>query len=152
MESELRFTRDGVQYVMTPANAMASWKALKRAASLLKGVDVEEIKAGDHEGKTSVAIGTLLANLGEPAVAEIESIVFASTAVQPSGGDKPYRLEDSLDSHFNKHRAHLIPVLVQGVKYQYTDFFAGGMAMLQDLLPAKKKAQSTEQTGSSSPQ
>jgi hypothetical protein len=136
MERELKFPIDGVQYVMTPANAMSSWNALKRAASLLKGVDIEEVKQGaGQEGKTSVAIGTLLSNLGEPAVAEIEAIVFASTVAQVES--RRYRLSDELDSHFNQHRSHLVRVLMEGVKYQYADFFAGGMAALKDLLPAK---------------
>ena len=152
MEKELRFTRDGVQYVMTPANAMASWSALKRAAALFKGVDINEVKdTAGKDAKTSVAIGTLLSNLGEPSVAEIEALVYASTAVQ-SPGQNPYRLSDALDTHFNEHRAHLIPVLVEGVKYQYSDFFAGGMAMFKDLMPAKKPDPNTQQTGSSSPQ
>lgn len=135
MEKELKFSIDGVQYLMTPANAMESWNALKRAASLLKGVDIEEVKKGSgQEGKTSVAIGTLLSNLGEPAVAEIESIIFAGTVAQVGG--RRYRLSDELDSHFNQYRGHLVRVLMEGVKYQYSDFFAGGMAALKGLLPA----------------
>lgn len=136
MDRELKFSIDGVQYVMTPANAMASWKALKGAASLFKGVDIEEVKTGGKEGRTSIAIGTLLSNLGEPAVADIEAIVFSSTAVQVTG-QPPFRLSDSLDAHFNQHRAHLLKVLVEGVKYQYADFFGGAMAALKALSPAQ---------------
>jgi hypothetical protein len=143
MERELKFNIDGVQYVMTPSNAMSSWNALKRAASLFKGVDIEEVKgATGNDGKTSVAIGTLISNLGDPAVAEVEAIVFASTVVQASG--KPaFRLSDDLDGHFNQHRAHLFEVLVKGVKYQFGDFFAGGMAALKGLMPAKALPTST---------
>lgn len=134
MERELKFSIDGVQYVMTPSNAMASWNALKRAASLFKGVDIEEVKKGaGQEGKTSVAIGTLLSNLGEPAVADIEVIVYGSTVANVGG--KMYRLSDELDSHFNQYRGHLFRVLVEGVKYQYGDFFAGGMAAFKGLVP-----------------
>jgi hypothetical protein len=150
MEKELKFSIDGVQYVMTPANSMAAWTSLKRAASIFKGVDIEEVKKGDgQEGRTSMAIGTLISNLGDPAIAEIEALVFASTAVQDTG-KSAYRLSDDLDGHFNQHRAHLLEVLVRGVKYQYTDFFTGGMK-LAGLIPALYSYRAIKQTGSSGP-
>jgi hypothetical protein len=143
MERELRFTIDGVQYLMTPGNAMAAWNALKRAASLFKGVDIEEVKgANGQDGKTSVAIGTLLANLGDPSISEVEAIVFAGTVAQEPGG-KAYRISDSLDAHFNQHRSHLFKVLVEGVKYQYGDFFAGGMEALKEMGLFKKPSPSS---------
>ncbi|HEY4292054.1 phage tail assembly chaperone [Luteibacter sp.] len=136
MEKELKFSIDGVQYVMTPVNASDSWKALKRASALFKGVDIEKVKGAAGNGeKTSVAIGTLLSNLGDPAVEEIEDLVFASTVAKVGG--KVYRISDDFDAHFNQYRSHLLRVLMEGVKYQYSDFFAGVVAMLKGLLPTK---------------
>ncbi|WP_230951277.1 phage tail assembly chaperone [Xylella fastidiosa] len=82
-----------------------------------------------------MALGTLLSHLGDPAVTEIEALVFEQTAIKTPEGTT-YRLSsDRLNEHFNTRRTHLLRVLMEGVKYQYSDFFVGGMAAFQDLIP-----------------
>lgn len=131
MDNEKRITLDGVTYVMTPANAATAWAALKRAGRLLNGV---ELSKDDHKAGTSRAIGAILSNLGDPAVTDIENLVFGHINVAPAEG-KPFRLQDKLNEHFNAHRSHMMPLLMQGASYQFGDFFAGGMAALGQLFP-----------------
>lgn len=135
MNAEHRINLDGFDYVMRPANAMPAWNALKKAARLLQGM---EIKRG--EGGDSLAIGAILANLGDPVVAEIEALVIQQTNVQPADG-AAFRLADRAEAHFNQHRGHLVPLLVEGVKYQFADFFAAAAPALSAILPGPAKAE-----------
>jgi len=138
MDKDHRFEIDGVGYIMTPANAVPAWNALKRAARLLKDVDINDIKPPDAESggrQTSVAIGALLANLGDPAVSDIETLIYEHTNVKAGSGE-PFRLINKLNEHLNAHRSHMLRILMEGVKYQFSDFFAGGMASLKGLMPA----------------
>ncbi len=114
-----QFELDGITYRMTPANAMAGWAALKQAGKLLEGIKVSPNQDGNLE------IGTLLAHLGSPQVAEIERLIYEHTTVQ-TNQDKPFRLSHQLETHFNQHRSHLIRVLLEGCKVQFADFFKGG--------------------------
>ncbi|MGY0342421.1 phage tail assembly chaperone [Xylella fastidiosa] len=133
MNNEHRFEIEGLTYLMTPANAMAAWQSLKRAGVLLRGMDADAL--ANAQGTASVALGTLLSHLGDPAVTEIEALVFEQTAIKTPEGTT-YRLSpDRLNEHFNTRRTHLLRVLMEGVKYQYSDFFVGGMAAFQDLIP-----------------
>lgn len=125
MENEKRIELDGCTYVMTPANAMAAWNALKAAGSLFKGLEL------DQGAQSKVDIGAILGNLGDPAIAKIEQIVFEHTNAQKDG--KTFRLADQMESHFNAHRGHLIPVLVAGIQYQYSDFFTSAAPALAKL-------------------
>ncbi|AKJ42830.1 phage tail assembly chaperone [Pragia fontium] len=126
MEMKQEFSVDDVTYVMTPANAVAAWSALKKAASLLRGLEF-------GHGQQPVSIGTLLSNLGDPVVNDIEKLVFEHTSVSIEGN--AFKLSNKVNEHFNKYRSHMINVLVEGVKYQFSDFFSGGESLLSGLLP-----------------
>ncbi|BBE09464.1 Uncharacterized protein MCB1EB_1303 [Mycoavidus cysteinexigens] len=112
-----QFELDSITYRMTPANAMAGWTALKQAGKLLEGIKVSQ--------ESHLEIGTLLAHLGSPQVAEIERLIYEHTTVQ-ANQDKPFRLAHQLETHFNQHRSHLIRILLEGCKVQFADFFKGG--------------------------
>ena len=135
MNAEHRINLDGISYVMRPANAMPAWNALKKAARLLQGVKIER-----GEGSESLAIGAILANLGDPVVAEIEALVLQHVNAQPEDG-AAFRLADRADAHFNQHRGHLLPLLIEGGKYQFGDFFAAAMPALSAILPGQAKAE-----------
>ncbi|VFR20210.1 hypothetical protein ANDO1_1703 [plant metagenome] len=127
MQKEHRLELKGATYVMRPANATAAWRALKAAGAIFKGMAVSS-------DSKSVDVGVLLGNLGDPAVAEIESLVFEHTSVIPSDGQgQPFKLSARLDEHFNTCRDHMIPVLIAGVRYQYADFFAGAAPALSQV-------------------
>lgn len=149
---------DNVTYTMTPANAMASWAALKAALGLLNSIDLKSldtkdeplpVDATDEEKKAAAEaaqkrfglaiISTLAANLGHPAIKQMEEIVLKHTSAQVDGG-KPYRLSNDLDAHFNKYRSHLINVLLAGLKYQFGDFFTGGGGLLNSMKSSIKAA------------
>lgn len=138
MEAEQRIELNGCTYIMRPANAMAAWNALKAAGAVFKGLEVD---SGDL-GKTRIDIGAILGNLGDPAIAKMERIVFEHTNILEEGSGQPFRLIDRLDTHFNERRADLIPVLVAGIKYQYSDFFTSAAPALASVL-GKAKALAT---------
>jgi hypothetical protein len=138
MEAEKRIELEGCTYIMRPANAIASWNALKAAGAVFRGLELDSQRVGDV-GKTKIDIGAILGNLGDPAIAKIERIVFEHTNVLEAGNGQPFRLIDRLDTHFNERRGDLIPVLVAGIQYQYSDFFTSAAPALA-LLMGKTKA------------
>ena len=129
MEQVKQFTIEDVTYTMTPANAMAAWTALKNAMQLLQSVNLSAL--GDSKKLGAGILTTVLANLGEPSVKELENIVLTHTACEQDG--QKYRLSERFDSHFNKHRGHLIAVLKEGLTYQFADFFIGGGGLLANI-------------------
>lgn len=137
MEAEKRIELDGLTYIMRPANALASWNALKAAGAVFKGVEVDSKRVGEM-GKTTVDIGAILGNLGDPAIAKIERIVFEHTNVLEAGSGQPFRLVDRLETHFNERRGDLIPVLIAGIQYQYADFFTSAAPTLARLFGQAK--------------
>lgn len=128
---------DGISYFLTPANAISAWNALKKAGSLLKGASVD---AAD----SSSAITALLSNLGDPALKDVEDLIYRNITVQGNG--ETFKLIDNLNEHFNKYRAHMVPLLVEGAAYQFSDFFKGGMNSLKRLMP--QAASKVEAVGS----
>ena len=125
MEQVKQFTIEDVTYTMTPANAMSAWTALKNAMKLLQSVDLSAL------GDSKKLGATVLANLGDSSVKELENIVLSHTACEQDG--QKYRLSERFDSHFNKHRGHLITVLKEGLTYQFADFFIGGGGLLNNI-------------------
>ncbi|NBI12493.1 hypothetical protein GVX81_02415 [[Haemophilus] felis] len=134
MEMQHEFELDNVQYVMTPANAMSAWSAVKNALKLVQGVDLSSVKVESQEKIGYAVLTHLLGSLGDPAVKALEDIVLKHTSCNVEG--VKYRLSDNPDKHFNQYRHHLIKVLMEGVIYQFADFFSGGKALLSDMLPA----------------
>ncbi|HDR0739445.1 putative phage tail assembly chaperone [Pasteurella multocida] len=134
MELQHEFELNGVRYVMTPANAMGAWSAIKNALKLVQGVDLSSVKAGEKEQVGYAILTHLLSCLGDPSVKALEDIVLKHTTCCVDGSR--YRLSDNPDKHFNQYRSHLIQVLVEGVKYQFADFFSGGGGLLPSILPA----------------
>ncbi|WP_410679084.1 phage tail assembly chaperone [Avibacterium paragallinarum] len=127
---EFVFQLDEVEYRMTPANAMGAWSALKNALKLAQGIQLGEdtTKIGES------VLGALLAHLGSPEIKAIEDIVLNHTVANLHG--QQYRLSHQLDKHFNQYRGHLFPVLINGTRYQFADFFIGGGGLLKDMLPS----------------
>lgn len=130
MDSTKTITLDNVTYTMTPANAMASWNAIKNALALIKEIDL----AGDVNDLGQNVIVLIASNLGNPAIKTMEDIVLSHTTASVSGA-QAYRLSNDLDRHFNQFRSHLITILIEGVKYQFGDFFAGGSSLLTSMTP-----------------
>lgn len=129
MESK-QINIENVTYTMMPANAMAAWTALKNAMKLLQSVDLSSL--GNNKKLGASVLTTVLANLGDPSIKELED---------SEQDGKLYRLSERFDSHFNQHRGHLIPVLKEGLVYQFADFFIGGGGLLSNIranLKAKK--------------
>lgn len=132
MESQKQFEIDGVGYTMTPCNAGAAWAAIKNALKLLQSVQGININPANPNERSRVGVavlGVVLSNLGDPSVKALEDIIYKHTVAQTTD-DKPYRLSDAFDKHFNQYRGHLLPVLKEGLIYQFADFFTGGAQLL----------------------
>lgn len=133
MEQQMQFELDGIQYTMTPANAMSSWQAIKNALKLVSTVNL----TGDNTKQIGAnVISGILSNLGEPSLKALEDIVLNHTSIIDENG-KLFRLSNNPDKHFNQYRHHLISVLAEGVKYQFGDFFKDGSKLLTAMLPVK---------------
>jgi len=153
MEKQLDIELDGVRYVMTPADAVSAWNALKSAGALLQGMQASGFGTADNVDQTAIvtaAISTILSNLGRPEVAQLEAVVWGATAALVAGR-KPYRIRDKFTEHFNEHRGHLLPLLMAGIKYQYSDFFGASAfsSLFRNLMARFQKGETTESTGSS---
>ena len=132
MEQSKQFTLEDITYNMTPANATASWAALKNALKLVQHVDLSNIgkEKGNNVGANMLT--AILANLGDPSIKALEDIVLKHTSCEQDG--KQYRLSERFDAHFNQHRGHLLPVLKEGLVYQLADFFIVGGGLLSSML------------------
>jgi hypothetical protein len=113
------FTLDNIDYHMAPANAGAAWEALKRSAMIFS-----EIKGGDQSEMMGSIIGSFLAHVNSPELKALENIIYSNTSVLLENG-KMGRLSDNFDNHFNAHRGHIINVLIEGFKYQFSPFLSG---------------------------
>ena len=133
MELQHTIDVDNGTYTMTPANASASWVALKNALKLAKNINLQGITGKDTQEVGVEMLKEILANLGSAELKALEDLVWRHTVFNPIDG-QPYRLSDKFNEHFNTQRGDLVPVLVQGVKYQFADFFTGGALSLAGML------------------
>lgn len=134
MEQSKQFTLENITYTMTPANAAASWSALKEALKLVQHVDLSSL--GKEKGNIGASmLMAILANLGDPSIKALEDIVLKHTSCEKDG--QLYRLSERFDAHFNQHRGHLLSVLKEGLVYQFADFFIGGGGLLNATLPTQ---------------
>lgn len=79
MESK-QINIENVTYTMTPANAMTAWTALKNAMKLLQSVDLSSL--GNNKKLGASVLTTVLANLGDPSIKELEDIVLKHTSCE----------------------------------------------------------------------
>lgn len=124
----LIFKVDDVEYRMNLGNGLKSWAALKKAGKLFKGIGAADIMEDDkktiNKGKVLMTIiDVVLDNAGSDEFNALEAIVFANTIVNID--DKPFKLNDRKETHFNEYRSHILPVLKQGIVFQFADFFKG---------------------------
>lgn len=125
----LIFKLDDVEYRMNLGNAIKSWAALKKAGKLFKGIGAADVLEDDkktiNKGKMMMTIlDVVLDNAGSDEFNAIEAIVFNNTIINKDD-EKPFKLSDKKETHFNEYRSHILPVLKQGVVFQFADFFKG---------------------------
>lgn len=136
MEQQNELKIDDVTYIMTPANAMRSWSAIKNALKLVNTFDLGAMNFEQDRKKLGLSVLThLLSCLGDPKIKDLEEIVLSHTSARCN--DKVMRLSDNPDRHFNQYRHHLITVLIEGAIYQFGDFFKGGGELLKNTQLAK---------------
>ncbi|QEG07772.1 hypothetical protein [Salmonella phage SE4] len=136
------FDIDGVTYNMNLANALPAWAVLKKAGKLFKGIGGADIVGKDNkvDGKKAmlVILDAVLDNAGSDEVTAIEDLIFKNTVVVVNG--TPRKLGDIKDQHFNQYRSHILPILKEGLLFQFADFFKGnGLSGIAGLaMPSTK--------------
>lgn len=106
---------DSVSYIYSMANAEPAYKAFKAACAVIKDAN-----------KDSDILAVIASNIGHPAIENCEKLVRANLIVSTTkedGAVDTFKVNDRFDSHFNKHRKHLLVVMFNGLKYQFGDFF-----------------------------
>lgn len=114
------------EYIMRLGNAAQAWNALKKACELLSHLKLG--KTGQIKDLEVEAAMQVIAHIGDDSVANIERIIYENTTVKKNG--EVFRLSDRFDEHFNECRADMIPVLIEGVKFHFGDFFSAGLKFL----------------------
>ncbi|TKK23445.1 hypothetical protein EcCFBP13530_04635 [Enterobacter cancerogenus] len=131
MELKKTLTLDGVDYVMTPVNAMQGWQCLQKVLGAVGRSKM--INGGDGSMATAIALAFSVMDADE--MAALQRLVMESTVVRIEGGGMPFKLSDQAETHFNTYRAHFPQLLVEGALYQFEDFFSGIRATLGSLFP-----------------
>lgn len=131
MELKKTLTLDGVDYTMTPVNAMRGWGCLQK---LLGAIGRSKMMNGG-DGTMATAIALAFSVMDGKELAELQGMVLDSTVVKTCEGAMPFKLSDQAETHFNTYRAHLMQLLVEGALYQFEDFFTGIRATLGSLFP-----------------
>ncbi|WP_213014089.1 phage tail assembly chaperone, partial [Pantoea agglomerans] len=131
MELKKTLTLDGVDYVMTPVNAVQGWGCLQK---LLGAIGRSKMMNGG-DGSMATAIALAFSVMDSNELAELQRMVFGSTVVRTEAGAMPFKLADQAETHLNQYRSHLPQLLVEGALYQFGDFFTGIRATLGSLFP-----------------
>lgn len=131
MDARKLITLDGVEYVMTPVNAMQGWATLQK---MLGAIGRSKMMNGG-DGSMATAIALAFSVMDSKELAEIQRMVLDSTVVRTGEGIMPFKLSDQAETHFNTYRSHLMQLLVEGALYQFEDFFTGIRATLGSLFP-----------------
>lgn len=130
MDTQKTLTLDTVSYTMTPANACGAWENLQMLLGAIGRSKMD--RPGD--GSMSGAIGLAFSVMDTRELAAIQRMVFDYTVVKSPEGQL-FKLSDGAETHFNQYRAHLPKVLMEGVIYQFEDFFTGIRDVLSGLFP-----------------
>ncbi|WP_277972994.1 phage tail assembly chaperone [Pantoea agglomerans] len=129
MELKKTLPLDGVDYVMTPVNAVQGWGCLHE---LLDAIGRSKMmNGGDGSMATALAFSVMDSN----ELAELQRMLLGSTVVRTEAGAMPFKLADQAETHLNLYRSHLPQRLVEGTLYQFEDFFTGIRATLGSLFP-----------------
>ena len=131
MELKKTLTLDGVDYVMTPVNAVQGWGCLQK---LLGAIGRSKMMNGG-DGSMATAIALAFSVMDGNELAELQRMVFDSTVDRTEAGAMPFKLADQAETHLNQYRSHLPQLLVEGALYQFEDFFTGIRATLGSLFP-----------------
>jgi hypothetical protein len=131
MEIKKTLTLDGVDYVMSPVNAMQGWQCLQKVLGAVGRSKM--MNGGDGSMATAIALAFSVMDADE--MAALQRMVMDSTVVRIEGGGMPFKLADQAETHFNTYRGHFPQLLVEGALYQFEDFFSGIRATLGILFP-----------------
>lgn len=129
MNNEKVLELDGVEYRFHMLDASTAWGLLTNALSTINTQDLAQVSVGNEE--TSLAlVGAVLNKINTPQLKSIQEKIWRNIVVNKNGNT--YRISDNFDQHFNEYRGHLIKLLWEGLRFQFSPFFAGGLQSLID--------------------
>lgn len=123
-------TVENREYRFEKANASKCWGAVKSALKIVGDINFSINGKEDSQSMGLNIFKGVLANLGDPAVKELENLILSHTLFVD---EKSYRLSDSFNEHFNKYPQDLFKVLIEGAKFQLLPFFPNGEKLLASM-------------------
>lgn len=118
------------EYRFEKANASKCWGAIKSALEIVGDINFSINGKDDSQAMGLNIFKGVLANLGNPALKELENLILSHTTFVEGKG---YRLSDNFNEHFNEYPQDLFKVLIEGAKFQLLPFFPNGEKLLKSM-------------------
>ncbi|MBR8464279.1 hypothetical protein KDD93_06855 [Campylobacter sp. faydin G-24] len=107
---------NGLNYTLRQANFFETKGQFSKLLSIAK----EAVKM--QGANLDVDIGQIIANIGSETFNGVESFVLKYASVtDESGREILFKNRAEAQTHFNKHRSHYIPLMIEGLKYHFLD-------------------------------
>ncbi|PVZ86705.1 hypothetical protein C9426_14915 [Serratia sp. S1B] len=116
-------TKDNITYEYRQANFIEAKNQAMKLLGLLKGC------ISMQDSKVDVDIGGIVSNIGSPEMQSLEQFILKYlTVTDESGTAILLKNADVFNQHFNAHRSHYIPLIIEGAKFHFADFLPDGVA------------------------
>lgn len=115
--------KNGITYEHRQANFVEAKNQAMKLLGLLRGC------ISMQDSKIEIDIGGIVSNIGSVEMQGIESFIIKYVTVRDEN-DQPVILSrtDVFNSHFNAHRSHYIPLIIEGAQFHFADFLPDGVA------------------------
>ncbi|EQB4333135.1 phage tail assembly chaperone [Providencia stuartii] len=115
--------KDNITYEHRASNFIEAKNHAMKLLGMLKGCITLN---GEQVG---VDIGGVLANIGSSEMQDIEKFILKWVIAKNEEGEI-IQLDkvDVFNKHFNTHRSHYYPLIVDGLKFHFADFLPDGVA------------------------
>lgn len=115
--------KDNITYEHRHSNFVEAMTHAKKLLAMFRG-------CMSLSGKTvDIDLGGVLANIGSPEMQSAEKFILKwVTAKDADGNVIQLDKVDVFNKHFNEHRSHYYPLIIEGMKFHFADFLPGGLA------------------------
>ncbi|MDF7679105.1 putative phage tail assembly chaperone [Enterobacteriaceae bacterium ESL0689] len=115
--------KDDVIYEHRQANFIEAKNQAMKLLALLKGC------ISMQDSKVEIDIGGIVSNIGSAEMQGVEAFIIKYVTVRDEN-DQPVTLNrtDVFNRHFNAHRSHYIPLIIEGIMFHFADFLPDGVA------------------------
>lgn len=115
--------KDNVTYEHHHSNFIEAKSQAMKLLGMLKGCITLNGEQVD------IDVGGVLANIGSPEMQGVEKFILKWVVAKDSDGNA-IQLDkvDVFNAHFNTHRSHYYPLIIDGVLFHFSDFLPDGVA------------------------